>query len=137
MQPAVARIVDGDGIGGAVADKIRTDLPKPNTQPKDWPDTQITQWFKTHRNFTLQEFHGAAPPFDPFMYRNKRAECWGAAKKWLETGDIPDEAEFETDLTGVSNISTSTKFTYLSSLSAKRIWKHALGFARILAMHWR
>lgn len=105
-----ACIVDGDGIGGAVADKIRTDLPKPNTQPKDWPDTQITQWFKTHRNFTLQEFHGAAPPFDPFMYRNKRAECWGAAKKWLETGDIPDEAEFETDLTGVEYFYTD-KFT--------------------------
>ena len=105
-----ACIVDGDGIGGAVADKIRIDLPKPNMEPKDWPDTQIAHWFKTHRNFTLQEFHGAAPPFDPFMYRNKRAECWGAAKKWLEAGDIPDEAEFETDLTGVEYFYTD-KFT--------------------------
>ena len=35
---------------------------------------------------------------------------WGAAKKWLETGDIPDEAEFETDLTGVEYFYTD-KFT--------------------------
>ena len=33
--------------------------------------------------------------------RNRRAEAWGRMRGWLETGDIPDEAEVETDLTGV------------------------------------
>lgn len=107
---ARACIVDGDGIGGAVADKIRTDLPKPNQHRRDWPDTPIARWFASHPAFSLQEFHGAAPPADPFMYRNKRAECWGYAKKWLEVGQIPDEAEFEQDLTGVEYYYTE-KFT--------------------------
>jgi hypothetical protein len=35
------------------------------------------------------------------MYFNLRAESWGKTKKWLETADIPDEAEVEMDLTGV------------------------------------
>ena len=109
-QNARACIVDGDGIGGAVTDKIRLDLPKPNTPVREWPDTQLTRWFKSHTAFQLQEFHGASPPFDPFMYRNKRAECWGLMREWLKTGEIPDDPEFEQDLTGVEYWYTD-KFT--------------------------
>lgn len=95
-----ACIVDGDGIGGGVVDILRSWLPKPNQPRKEWPDTPLAKWFGNNPAFTLQEFHGASPPSDPFMYRNKRAEVWGLMKKWLEQGDIPDEPEFESDLTG-------------------------------------
>ncbi len=103
-------IVDGDGIGGAVADKIRTDLPKPNQPRREWPDTRIARWYADHTPFQLQEFHGASPAADPFMYRNKRAEVWGSMKKWLAGADIPDEPEFEEQLTGVEYYYTD-KFT--------------------------
>lgn len=93
-------IIDGDGIGGGVADQLRAELPKPGQPQKEWPETTLTKWFKSNPAFTLQEFHGAAKPADPFMYFNKRAEVWGLMKKWLEAGQIPDDPEFEADLTG-------------------------------------
>jgi hypothetical protein len=93
-------IVDGDGIGGAVADHLRMMLPKLNQPRREWPDTALSKWFASHPWFTVQEFHGGQPPGDKFMYFNKRAEVWGKAKKWLETGSIDDDPEFERDLTG-------------------------------------
>lgn len=93
-------IIDGDGIGGAVADHLRMLLPKPNQPRREWPETALAQWFASHSWFTVQEFHGGIPPGDKFMYFNKRAEVWGKTKKWLETGDIDDDPELERDLTG-------------------------------------
>lgn len=81
-----ACIIDGDGIGGAVVDYV-------NLHMREWIEKRKA-WFK------LVEFHGAGTPFDPQMYFNKRAEVWGRMRDWLETGQIPDEPEFETDLTG-------------------------------------
>jgi hypothetical protein len=75
-----AVVIDGDGIGGAVYDFLKA-------RGYD-------------RKTALVEFHGGASPVDPHKYLNKRAEMWGEMRDWLEGGDIPDEAEIETDLTG-------------------------------------
>ena len=93
-------IIDGDGIGGAVADHLRMMLPKINQPRREWPDNALSRWFASHPWFTVQEFHGGQPPGDKFMYFNKRAEVWGKVKKWLETGSIDDDPELERDLTG-------------------------------------
>lgn len=93
-------IIDGDGIGGAVADHLRMMLPKPNAPRREWPDTALARWFEKHPWFSVQEFHGGFKPCDPFMYFNRRAEVWGMAKKWLEYGQIDDDPELERDLTG-------------------------------------
>lgn len=93
-------IIDGDGIGGAVADHLRMLLPKPHTPRREWPDTALARWFEKHPWFTVQEFHGGYAPMDPFMYFNRRAEVWGLVKKWLEHGQIDDDPELERDLTG-------------------------------------
>ena len=79
LQPQ-AVVIDGDGIGGGVIDQIR---------------------FRGHGE-NLFEFHGGAGPMDPAMYFNKRAESWGEMREWLASGaEIPDDAELESDLTGV------------------------------------
>jgi hypothetical protein len=75
-----AVVIDGDGIGGAVYDYLKA-------RGYD-------------RKTVMVEFHGGATPADPHKYLNKRAEIWGDMKDWLEGGQIPDEAEIETDLTG-------------------------------------
>ena len=93
-------IIDGDGIGGAVADHLRMMLPKINQPRREWPDNALSRWFASHPWFTVQEFHGGQPPGDKFMYFNKRAEVWGKVKKWLESGSIDDDPELERDLTG-------------------------------------
>jgi len=75
-----ATIVDGDGIGAGVIDTLN------------------------HRGFSkrLFEFHGGAQANDAAAYFNRRAEVWGLMRDWLKEGaEIPDEAEIESDLTGV------------------------------------
>jgi hypothetical protein len=72
--------VDGDGLGAGVVDQLR------------------------HRGFSegLFEFHGGGSPYDPDAYFNRRAEVWGKMCEWLKAGaEIPDDPEFEVDLTGV------------------------------------
>ena len=78
-------IVDGDGIGAGVIDYI---------------NLHMADWFKLNPTTRFVEFHGAPPAGDKFMYFNRRAEMWGAMKAWLETADIPDDPEIESDLTG-------------------------------------
>lgn len=75
-----AVVIDGDGIGGAVFDYLKA-------RGYD-------------RKTVLVEFHGGGTPQDPHKYLNRRAEIWGELKDWLPGGQIPDEAEIETDLTG-------------------------------------
>ena len=79
-------VVDGDGIGGGVADYIRL---------------HMADWMEARKDtFRLEEFHGGNSPGDAFMYFNRRAEAWGLMKDWLETAQIPDDAELSDDLTG-------------------------------------
>lgn len=80
-----ATIIDGDGIGGGVVDRIRHDM---------------VSWFKANPMHRLQEFHGGSAARDGHMYFNHRAEVWGLMRDWLKEGSIPDEPEIETDLTG-------------------------------------
>jgi hypothetical protein len=75
-----AVVIDGDGIGGSVYDFLKA-------RGYD-------------RKTLLIEFHGGSTPSDPHKYLNKRAEIWGDMKDWLEGGQIPDDPEMETDLTG-------------------------------------
>ena len=75
-----AVVIDGDGIGGSVFDYLKA-------RGYD-------------RKTVMVEFHGGGTPIDPHKYLNRRAEIWGEMKEWLEGGDIPDDAEIETDLTG-------------------------------------
>lgn len=80
-----ACVIDGDGVGGGVYDYV---------------EHHLADWMKAHPAFTLVEFHGGSTPIDSYMYYNKRAECWGLMRDWLVTGQIPNDPELETDLTG-------------------------------------
>jgi hypothetical protein len=83
-------VIDGDGIGGGVVDYVRTYLPERWEQRFQ---SKIPKWFR------LEEFHGGNTPGDIFMYFNKRAEVWGRMRDWLETAQIPDDPELDSDLT--------------------------------------
>jgi hypothetical protein len=78
-------VVDGDGIGAGVVDIVRADM---------------KEWFARQKPCVLYEFHGGGSPKDGQMYFNQRAEVWGMMREWLKTGDIPNDPELETDLTG-------------------------------------
>ena len=82
-----AVVIDGDGIGGAVVDYLTAR----GYDKRLWPDG---------RKMVLVEFHGGHAASDPNKYFNKRTEIWGEGKDWLEGGQIPDDPEMETDLTG-------------------------------------
>jgi hypothetical protein len=82
-----AVVIDGDGIGGAVVDYLAAR----GYSQRTWPDG---------RKMVLVEFHGGHASSDPNKYFNKRTEIWGLGKDWLEGGQIPDDPEMETDLTG-------------------------------------
>jgi hypothetical protein len=72
-----ATVVDGDGLGAGVVDGLQ------------------------HRGYRIFEFHGGASPGDFAAYYNRRAECWGLLREWLQSGaQIPDEPELEADLCG-------------------------------------
>jgi len=74
-----AIVVDGDGLGAGVVDALK------------------------HRGLSnVHEFHGGETAEDSAKYFNRRAEVWGMARDWLVAGgDLPDDPELETDLTGV------------------------------------
>lgn len=82
-----AVVIDGDGIGGAVVDYLTAR----GYNKLLYPDG---------RRMTLVEFHGGVASSDPNKWFNKRTEIWGLTKDWLEGGQIPDDPEIETDLTG-------------------------------------
>lgn len=82
-----AVVIDGDGIGGAVYDYLKAR----GYDSLRYPDG---------RKLLLYEFHGGASSSDPQKYLNKRTEVWGEGRDWLEGGQIPDDPELDTDLTG-------------------------------------
>ncbi len=73
-----AIVVDCDGLGAGTFDHVK------------------------YRGYTkgLFEFHGGATPFDANKYFNKRTECWGELRDWIEFADIPNDAELGDDLVG-------------------------------------
>jgi len=68
--------IDGGGIGGAVVDIL-----------KGW-------------NYKVTEVNFGAAATDEKRYANKRAEMWGDAREWLDTGMIDDDQQFRDDLIG-------------------------------------
>lgn len=66
--------VDGVGIGAGVVDLLAL-------------------W-----GYPVVDVVGARSPVDVKTYLNLRAETWGSMKKWLETGDLPDDEELHRDL---------------------------------------
>jgi hypothetical protein len=77
-QNAAACFVDVVGIGAGVVDRLRQ-LGFDN----------------------IIEVNNGARAEDEKKYFNKRAECWGRMKEWLNHADIPSDDELQDDLTGV------------------------------------
>lgn len=72
-------LIDATGIGWAVVDRLR-------------------QLGYSKKVVAVQVGEAAA---DDRKYFNKRAECWGRLRDWLnEGGSLPDDPELESDLTG-------------------------------------
>jgi len=70
--------IDSVGLGAGLVDRLR------------------------QMGFTVFEVNGASSPTDP-KYKNKRAECWGEMKKWLESGgSIPEDPILQADLCGLT-----------------------------------
>ena len=78
-------VIDGDGSGGGVVDIVRDEM---------------EAWFSANPARRLMEFHGGMTPLDGFAYFNLRANMWGLMRDWLHSGQIPDDPEMESDLTG-------------------------------------
>lgn len=72
-----AIFADGVGVGGGVVDRLKQ-------QGRD-----------------VIEVNAGATAYDHRTYFNKRAEMWGKMRDWLKGGDIPNDPQLETDLTGV------------------------------------
>lgn len=70
-----AIVVDGNGVGGPVADILK-------------------RW-----GYKVIEVQASATPRDFETYANKRAEMWADAKAWLPAGAISEDPELFTDLT--------------------------------------
>lgn len=73
-----ATIIDGDGIGGGVIDHIK------------------------YRGYTdrLFEFRGGLSANDSAAYFNRRSECYGLLRDWLNAGaEIPNDPELDIELT--------------------------------------
>jgi hypothetical protein len=73
-----ALVIDEDGVGGPVLDIIRS-----------------------RGSWRVEGFHGGATAHDATQWFNRRTECWGKLRSWLEAGaQIPDDPELAQDLTG-------------------------------------
>jgi hypothetical protein len=80
-----AVVIDETGLGAGVIDYVRH------------------RGFNANNGHQVVGFNGGATPIDQKAYYNKRAECWGKAKEWLEAGaSIPDDPEMAMDLCGIT-----------------------------------
>lgn len=74
-----AVFVDGAGVGGGVVDRLRL------------------------LQYKVIEVQAGAKAEDEEHYRNLRAEMWGRMREWLNSADIPNEAQaLQYDLTGIT-----------------------------------
>lgn len=89
-----AVVVDGDGLGAGVVDKLK---------------------HRGHRDL-VHEFHGMHTPWKPMMYFNKRAEVWGLMAECLKAGaQLPKDPELIDDLTGPQYAFNSKQLLQLES----------------------
>lgn len=98
MLPAVLRvrlIVDDDGVGGGVTDRLRETLV-----------TEIPPGLR--ERVDLVAFRGGERALDPERFTNKRTEAWFRTKWRLDALDIPSDDELAADLVSVAYRMTST-----------------------------
>ncbi len=95
-------VIDADGVGAGVYDVVNEELQLPPIYERvnGWKPTVMQQWRMENPNHQLVEFHGGGATSNSAEYYNWRAEAWGEMRKWLVKGDIPDDPELATDLTG-------------------------------------
>lgn len=94
-QPAVhdvRLIVDDDGVGGGVTDRLR------ETMKAELQTDRVA----------LVAYHGGAQAIRPERFTNKRTESWFRAKWAMPTLDIPDDDEMAADLVSVKYKMTSS-----------------------------
>jgi hypothetical protein len=77
----VVCFIDGNGVGGGVVDRVISLLGK-------------------RPNCTIIEVQAGGKANASKDYFNKRAECWGLMRKWLEVGAIDEDTELRDDLIG-------------------------------------
>jgi hypothetical protein len=112
-----AVVIDGDGLGAGVVDKVK------------------------HRGYKdiLHEFHGMHTPWKPQMYFNARSEAWGLMAETLKAGaQLPKDPELVGDLTGPQYAYNSKQLLQLESkddMRARGIMSPDLGDA--FAMTYR
>jgi len=75
-----ATMIDGNGVGGPVIDRVRALLSESQQR-------------------TVFEVQNGAKAANERDFYNKRAECWWWMREWLETGAIDDDAGLTEDLT--------------------------------------
>ncbi len=74
-----AVVIDGVGLGAGVVDRVA----------------------QLGYGHLITELNGGSKPFDPIVYFNKRAECWGLMRDALHVGmEIPDDRDLRDDLIG-------------------------------------
>lgn len=101
-EPAVLRVrivVDDDGVGGGVTDRLRESLEA---------DLQSDR-------ADLIPFRGGAKAIRPERFTNKRTEAWFRAKWSMDSLDIPDDDDLAADL-----VSVLYKMTSAGQLQAER-----------------
>lgn len=75
-----AVVVDGDGLGAGVVDRLK----------------------QLGYGRLVTEFHGGVPAHDTHQYFNRRAEVWGLMRDALKNGmAVPDLPDMEQDLCGI------------------------------------
>lgn len=95
--------MDTQMLGGRVQEAIDREMPDAVVIDEPGIGGSIIDYLKQrnyHRKTLLHGFNGGLPAHDPKKYLNRRAEIWGMCKDWLEGGEIPDDPEMDTDLTG-------------------------------------
>lgn len=95
----VRLVVDDDGVGGGVTDRLR------ETMDRELQSDRAS----------LLAYRGGARAADPDRYTNKRTESWFRAKHVMDQLDIPDDDELAADL-----VSTAYKMTSSGQLQAER-----------------
>lgn len=83
--------VDETGMGGPVGDRLR------------------------EQGYKVRKVNFAWKSSKPQRYGNKRAEMWAEMKKWLESGQIPDDRRLKTDLSGPKKKPNSKNVMFLES----------------------
>ena len=97
----VMTVIDQGGLGGPIKDRL------------------------VEQKFKVRGVDFGWKSVKPKRYKNKRAEMWGAVKKWLETGAIPDDKLLRGDLVGPRKKPTSEGIIQLESKRDMKLRKIA------------